>query len=165
MAHSTEYQHEVQKTLRLVRWSIYGALALAGLVLFVGIAGFVMATTGGGHLSSGAGTDIHAQLRTGKVGQVTTESGQNVTATIDEVKLGTSPAVVVTINGGEPINTALDRWTLYLNDDTQLPMTGKTLGGDRYSFTAAGELPSGKSARFVHYNPDESHGDLYFDVQ
>lgn len=148
-----------------MRWTIYGVLAVVGLTLVAGIAGFVMATTGGTHASSSAGSDIHTQLKSGAVGHVRTESGQAVTATVETVTLGANPAIVVTISGSEPINTALDRWTLYLNDDTQVPMVGKSLGGDRYSFTFERALPAGKSIRSVHYNPDDSFGDMYFDVQ
>lgn len=28
-----------------------------------------------------------------------------------------------------------------------------------------GSLPGGASVRFIHFDPDDSHGDIYFDVE
>lgn len=27
-----------------------------------------------------------------------------------------------------------------------------------------GSIPAGRSVRFVHFNPDDSHGDIFFDA-
>lgn len=164
MAQSPELEREVRRTLRLVRWVIYAGMGLVALLLVMGIAGLVFAFAGGS--SSGSdGSDVHAPLRQGATLNVTTEDGRKVTATISELMWAQGPQIVVSIRGGEPVSTELDRWTLYLDDNTQLAMRGEDVGAGEYRFALDGTVPGGKSVRFVHFNPDDSHGDMYFDAQ
>jgi hypothetical protein len=43
-------------------------------------------------------------------------------------------------------------------------MVGQGVGSGEYRFAIEGSIPAGRAVRFVHFNPDESHGDIYFDV-
>ena len=165
MTASPELEREVRQTLRLVRWIIYAGIGLAALFLVTGIGGLVFAFAGGGSSSGGDGSDVHTPLRQGATLEITTEAGHQVNATIRQLTWAQGPQVVVAIKGGEPVSTALDRWTLYLSDDTQLAMTGQAVGGGEYRFALDGTIPGGRSVRFVHFNPDDSHGDMYFDAE
>ena len=165
MAASPELEREVRRTLRLGRWVIYAGLVLVGVMIVLSVLGLVFAVSGGDSTSGSDGSDVHTPLRQGATLGVTTEAGRYVTATIKELTWAQGPQIVVAIKGGEPLSTELDRWTLYLDDNTQLAMRGEAVGSGEYRFALDGTIPGGKAVRFVHFNPDDSHGDLYFDAQ
>jgi hypothetical protein len=137
-----------------------GALIAVGLLLLLWIG---YALLGARHRTP-TGGDVHAPLVQGSSIHMTTDAGVNVTATVKGVTWGPSTkSVVVEITGSEPAATA--SWTLSLEDNTQLAMSNEDLGNNLYSFTFSHALPAGRSIQSVHYNPDDSHGDIYFDVQ
>ena len=68
---SPEYEQEVVRTLRLVRWLIYGAMAVVGGFLLLMLLGLVLSLSIG-FKSSGSsgpaqriGQDVHAPLESG----------------------------------------------------------------------------------------------------
>lgn len=166
----SEFEREMLQTARLVRRVIDGVGVAVGLGLLVAIVvGGIASLTGD---SSSRGSDVHAPLRTGSVAQATTESGTAVRVTITNLTWSQqgegepkAPVLTVSIKGGEPESLAADAWTLVLADasvlasrrlEEQQPQT--------YRFWLEGSLPTDSEVRFVHFNPDSSHGDIYFDV-
>lgn len=168
MAHSPEYEREVISTLRLVRLVIQLGLLLIGLMLVAGILGFAVSFATVRGASSGqvhsVGQDLHAPLRAGSSINLTTEAGLKASAAITNVTWAQGPVVTARITSAAGAAVRLDNWLLYLDDNTRLQMTGQSLGNNEYRFALDGTIPAGKSVRFVHFNPDESHGDIYFDV-
>lgn len=167
MTHSPEYEREVISTLRLVRLVIQLALLGIGIMLVLGIlmavGGLVFARSTSGVIHS-AGQDMHAPLRNGSSISNTTEVGLRVSATIKDVSWAQGPVVTAKIASANGATVRLDNWYLYLDDNTRLQMTGQALANGDYRFALDGSIPGGKNVRFVHFNPDDSHGDIYFDV-
>jgi hypothetical protein len=165
LAHSPEYEREVIRTLRLVRIAVTLLLGAVALVAVLGVLGILFSLAFGGDSSNGGGADVHGRLTAGGVVTVTTADGRKVEARILELAWAQGPQVLVRVKGGEPVSTQLDRWYLYLDDNTRLAMDGTARGNGTFFFALAGTIPAGKSVRFVHFNPDDSHGDIYFDAQ
>jgi hypothetical protein len=166
MAHLPEYEREVIRTLRLVRIAVTLLLGAVAIMAILGVLGIVFGLAfGGNDGSDGRGTDVHARLTAGSAVTNTTEDGRKIEARILELTWAQGPQVLVRIEGGEPVSTELTRWYLYLDDNTRLAMTGSTRGDGTYFFALDGTIPAGKSVQFVHFNPDDSHGDIYFDAR
>jgi hypothetical protein len=165
MTHPAEYEHEATRTLRLVRRTIYLALAVAVMCLLVLVAAYVVSSTGGGTLTSSSGSDAHAPFEAGATAHVTTESGMAVSVTILKASMGSSPVILASSTGAEPISAAAGRWALYFDDNTQVPLIATAVDGGRYSLSLEAPIAAGKTVRFVHYDPDDSQGDIYFDLQ
>jgi hypothetical protein len=148
--------------VRIAVTLLLGALAVMAVL---GVLGIVFSLAFGGDSSKGSGADAHGRLTAGSVVTVTTADGRKVEARILELAWAQGPQVLVRIKGGEPASTELTRWYLYLDDNTRLAMDGTARGNGTFFFALAGTIPGGKSVRFVHFNPDDSPGDIYFDVQ
>ncbi len=161
----SEFEREMLETARLVRHVIYGVGIVIGAIVLFGIAVAVLGWTVGGSSSSG-GMDIHGALGENTAVETRTEAGKNVRATVTNLSWAQGPVLTVRIQGGEPESLAADAWTFVLTD-------GQVLGLRRleeqqpqtYRFWLDGSLPAGGEVRFVHFNPDSSHGDIYFDVK
>lgn len=165
MTHSPEYEREVVRTLRLVRVALTLLLGAIAVMAVLGVIGMVFSLAFGGSSSSASGTDVHAPLAPGSAVTATTEDGRSVEARILELTWAQGPQVLVRVKGGEPVSSELTRWYLYLDDNTRLAMTGTARADGTVFYTLDGTIPAGKSVRFVHFNPDDSHGDVYFDVE
>lgn len=138
-----------------------------GLVLLVSVALTVaglVARSGSGSNAQG-GTDVHAPLTPGAAAETVTEAGQQVRATITEFTWKQGPVFTARIKGGEPRSLEPDAWTFVLGDGTVLALAAEAAGPQMYRFWLEGSLPGGSSVRFIHFNPDDSHGDIYFDVK
>jgi len=165
MQGQTEFEREMLETARLVRHVIYGVGIAIGafIVLMIVVAVLGMTVTGS---SSGGGADIHAVLRDKSVAETRTESGKTVRATVTNLAWAQGPVLTVRIQGGEPESLAADAWTFVLTDGTVLALRRlEEQQPQTYRFWLDGSLPGGGEVRFVHFNPDSSHGDIYFDVR
>jgi hypothetical protein len=111
------------------------------------------------------GSDVHAPLRPAAKIDLTTEAGRQFVITVYSVEGGlTDPTV--TVRGGDARARDEGAWTLLLDDGSQVGMTA--VPGERPDETQlrlSQPLPEGRGARFLHFDPDNSHGDMYFDFQ
>lgn len=162
---SLEFERDAVRTMRLVRiliYCIFGILAVVGVLLVLGVAAGVAF---GGHAASGVGSDQHADLKAGEALHASTEAGTTGDVTILNVEQdATSLTVTAKVQG--MAGTPPGAWQVYLWGDTRAPMTAQQISSDKGGevVRASVELPPGSAAEFVQFNPDSSHGDLYFDV-
>ena len=164
----SEFEREVLADLRFLKRVVYGLATAVGVAVLasvvLGVIGLV-ASFGGGSGAAGAGMDVHAPFTPGVTIETKTESGRTVRATITEFTWGQGPVFTARITGGEPRSLAADAWTFVLQDGTVLALDRLDAGPQTYVFALRGSLPGGSSVRFIHFNPDDSHGDIYFDVK
>lgn len=158
--HSPEYEREVLSTLRFFRGALTTALVFIGLIVLVSILGALLSRQR--NESAGAAQDIHAPLTIGAVAETDTESGRKVAAVIEGLTWEQGPVLDVKVEG---VAVAPGAWTFVLEDGTVLELDATRNADGTVHLRFPGSLPAGSKVRFVHFNPDASHGDLYFDVQ
>lgn len=147
------------RTLSIVFGGILLAVVVLGVV--VTILGTVTGSDGGG---PGAAADVHAALTPGATAETVTEADRKVRATITGFTWRQGPVFVARIKGGEPESLEADAWTFVLQDGTVLALSREEVGEQTYRFWLEGSLPATGKVRFIHFDPDDSHGDIYFDV-
>lgn len=163
---------EVARLGRLVR-RLQVAVAILGAAV-VGLIGYGAwltaevwddepALPNGGLSAEAGGVDIHAAFTPGSSARVKTEAGREVRVTLKEFTWRQGPVATLQVEGMRPEETA-GRWYFYLNDDTRLRLETEFLDGGRVRIALAGSLPATGKVRFLHLDIDDSHGDLYFDV-
>ncbi|MGH2633202.1 MAG: hypothetical protein ACRDG3_07315 [Tepidiformaceae bacterium] len=152
------------RLFRVLTYCVFGVLAAVGVLLVVGVAA---SFAFGGHLSASAGSDQHADLKAGAALHASTEAGTSGDVTILSVQQdAASISVTAKVKGMDGAATLPNTWQVYLWGDTRAPMTAQQLSSskDGTVIRASAEIPPGSAAEFVQFNPDASHGDLYFDV-
>lgn len=163
MSLSPRLERDLTHTLWLVRVLVYLVLGLVALVAIAGLAGLGAGLAGGGSASS-TGTDVHARLTPGGTATATTEAGHTVRVDIVALTWAQGPVVTARVSGIDP-DQAAGRWYLYLQDDTRRALQGVVTYDGTIRAALEGSLPAGSSVRFVHFDPDDSRGDIYFDVK
>lgn len=168
--HSEEFEREVLDAVRELRGTVRAVKIVIGvavaLVLMMIVAGlvnvFVSAVDGG--TSSSPGNDVHTAFKEGASLSVTTEAGLKATAKITGFNVSGQQVHIETDVRGTKAGT----WYLYLTSNQRVTMQGS----DAIEVTDVGivrgfdgEIPAGERLQFVQFSPDDSHGDLYFDVQ
>lgn len=116
-----------------------------------------------GSVVENGGVDIHAAFTPGSSAKVKTEGGTEVRVTLREFTWRQGPIATLAVEGMSASKTE-GRWYFYLNDDTRLRLDTEDLGGGRVRVSLAGNLPATGKVRFLQFDIDDSHGDLYFDV-
>jgi len=165
--HSPEFERDAMRTMRLFRFLMYGVfgiLALMGVLLVFGV---VASFAFGGHAGVSAGSDQHADLKAGAALHASTEAGLSGDVKILSVQQdATSIAITASVKGMGDTAALPNTWQVYLWGDTRAPMTTQQVSSNKDSVVvrASVEIPPGSAAEFVQFNPDSSHGDLYFDV-
>ncbi len=166
----TEVERELLEEIRGLKRTVrtisilFGAILLAVVVLAVVGAVLGMAT-GGDSNGKERGMDVHGRLTPGVTVETTTESGKKVHATITEYTWVQGPVFVAQIKGGEPRSLEADAWTFRLDGDLKLALSREQVGDQTYRFWLDGSLPAGSKVRFIAFDPDDGHGDIYFDVE
>jgi len=164
--HSEEFEREVLDALRELRGTVRAVkIAIGVFVLFavvVALAGAI--NVFGGDSGGSSGGDVHGRLTQSATVGTRTEAGQDISATILSMTWVQGPVLEVRVDGADPSKLPAEPWTFVLDGGQVLALTTQgTL--DRLSVRLDGSLPSGSKVRFVRFNPDDSHGDLFFDVQ
>ncbi|MCC6385935.1 MAG: hypothetical protein IT302_00980 [Dehalococcoidia bacterium] len=113
--------------------------------------------------SETGGADIHASFSPGSSARVKTEAGREVRVTLKEFTWRQGPVATLQVEGMRAEDTA-GRWYFSLYDDTRLRLETELLDGGRVRVALAGSLPATGKVRYLHLDIDDSHGDLYFDV-
>lgn len=166
-SHSPEFEREAVRTMRLFRvlmYIVFGVLALVCVLLVVGV---VASFAFGGHSVVSAGADQHADLKAGAALHASTEAGVTGDVQILSVQRDASTMTITAkVKGMAGAATLPNSWQVYLWGDTRAPMSAQQVSAnsDGVVVRASAEIPPGSSAEFVQFNPDGSHGDLYFDV-
>ncbi len=165
--HSDEFEREVIDAVRELRGTVRAIKILIGigaaLALLVLVAGLVNVFVGGGDSGGIPGNDVHAALEKGTSASVRTEAGLDVTVTITSVTVSDQRVQV----GTKVRGTDGGNWYLYLASNQRVPMQGSDSAGYTDGWKVQGydgEIPAGERVRFVQFGPDDSRGDLYFDV-
>ena len=165
---SPEFEHEAVRTMRLLRVFIYvvfGVFAVMGALLLLGVvASFAV---GGGRVVAAPGSDQHAALKAGSTLHASTEAGLVGDVRILSVeRSATAITLTARVKGMDAAAALPNAWQVYLWGDTRAPMRAQQLssGKDGVVVRATVAIPPGSAAEFVQFNPDSSHGDLYFDV-
>lgn len=109
------------------------------------------------------GVDIHAAFTPGSSAVVRTEAGLRVNVTLKEFTWRQGPVATLEVEG-MPASRTAGRWYFYLYDDTRLRLETEELGNGRVRVSLAGSLPATGKVHFLQLDVDDSHGDLYFDV-
>lgn len=163
----TEFERRVLEDIRFLRRTVLGLSIVFGLILLgvvgLGLAGVVVQGSDGEDESRG--NDVHAAFTPGTTAETLTEAGKRVRATITEFTWKQGPVFIARIKGGEPRSLEADAWTFVLHNGTVLALSREQVGDNTYRFWLEGSLPGGASVRFIHFDPDDSHGDIYFDVK
>ena len=168
--HSDEFEREVLDAVRELRGTVRAVKIVIGVVvalaLLVAVAGLVNIFVIGGDsgTSSNPGNDVHAALEKGSSASVTTQAGLTATANITDVTISGQHVQVGTKVRGADGGT----WYLYLATNQRIVMQGSDNIGSTGGWTVHafdGEIPEGDRLQFVQFSPDDSHGDLYFDVR
>lgn len=121
----------------------------------VAVPGILSAETGG--------VDIHAAFTPGSSARVKTEAGREVRVTLKDFTWRQGPVATLQVDGMRAEDTA-GRWYFSLYDDTRLRLETEVLDSGRVRVSLAGSLPATGKVRFLHLDIDDSHGNLYFDV-
>ena len=166
--HSKEFEREVLDAVRELRGTVRAVKIVIGiafaLALLMAVAGLVNVFFRGGDNGGNPGNDVHIGLMQSAFLATTTEAGQDVSATISSMTWGQGPVLEVRVKGADPAKLPAEPWTFVLENGQVLALTTEgTL--EKLTVKLEGSLPGGSKVRFVHFNPDDSRGDLYFDVQ
>ncbi|MBK6663510.1 MAG: hypothetical protein IPG47_12485 [Thermoflexaceae bacterium] len=103
------------------------------------------------------------RLHPGSSAVVRTEAGLRVSVTLAEFTWRQGPVATLEVEG-MPAGRTAGRWYFYLYDDTRLRLETEELGNGRVRVSLSGSLPATGKVRFLQLDVDDSHGDLYFDV-
>ena len=166
--YSEDFEREVLDAAREVRGAIRGLkLLIGGVLLFIVLSmvgAFVFQQFSGGDNGGGIGNDAHAPLKPGTSLTLTTEAGLQATAQITNLSATAGDFRLETKVKG----TTGGAWFLYLTDNTRVPMQGSDNIGNTDGWVVRGytaTVPTGATVQFVQFNPDDSRGHMYFDVQ
>lgn len=164
--HSEEFEREVLDAVREIRGTVRAVKIVIGVFVLLAVVAALAGAVNvfGGDSGGSSGGDVHGRLTQSATVGTRTGAGQNVSATITSMTWGQGPVLEVRVDGAEPAKLPAEPWTFVLENGQVLALTTQgTL--DKLSVRLEGSLPDGSKVRFVHFNPDDSHGDLYFDVQ
>ncbi len=168
--HSDEFErevleslHEIRGTIRSIKLVFALLIGIPALLALIAIAGIVINRGFSSDNATGSGVDLHAPLRQGATLGGRTEAGQQVSVTILSLTWAQGPVLQVRLTGLKGDKLPATPWTFVLTNNEVLALTSEG-SLDRLTVRFDGSLPAGSQVRFVHFNPDESHGDLYFDV-
>jgi hypothetical protein len=163
-----EAEREIIDTARLIRRVIYGVLILLGAGLLLSVVVGLASAFGGGTIQ-GRGTDIHAPLKAGATASLTTEAGAQAKVRILAVtEDATSIRILVRTTGLDPQAASPETWRMYLANNTRDPVLVEqqleTATQDpEFWLTWRRSSPSPEPL-YLHFNPDSSRGDIYFDI-
>jgi len=164
----TEFERQVLEEIRGAKRAVRGLSILFGVVLLAivipGLVGAVVRIGDDDGRGSGRGADVHARFTPGTTAEVVTESGATVRATIPEFTWRQGPVFVARVRGGEPRSLNGNAWTFVLFDGLVLALSREETADQTYRFWLDGNLPADGKVRYIHFDPDDSYGDIYFDV-
>lgn len=110
------------------------------------------------------GGDVHRPLVVGATASVRTGAGRQISATVISLAWGQGPVVELRVVGAKFTVLPPEPWTLVLETGQELALI--TSGSmNRLTVSFDGSLPPGSRVRFLHFDPDDSSGDLNFDVE
>ncbi|MBI5949372.1 MAG: hypothetical protein HY875_14635 [Chloroflexi bacterium] len=158
--HSPGFEPEALSTAHFLRGAFITAFVIIGLIVLVSVLGVIVSRQR--NENAGAGQDVHAPLAAGTVAEADTESGRKIAVVIQSLAWEAGPVLDVKVEG---VAVEPGAWTFVLQDGTvlQAEATRNTDGTVHLRLPAS--APATSTVRSIHFNPDSSRGDVYFDVQ
>lgn len=157
--HSAEYEGDAVSAPRFFRGALTTALVVIVAIVAVSVLGALVSRQR--NESGGAGGDVHRPLSTGAVAEVDTKSGRKVAVVIEALTWDQGPVLDVKVEG---VAVAPGAFTFVLEDGTVLELEATRNADGTVHLRFPGIL-QGHRVRFVHFDPDDSRGDIYFDVE